>query len=294
MAAVLAWTGGAAARAEKEEEKREMTGKAKIETVAADDFTMDYFRFGHGEQTLVILPGLSVESVMKFADTVASAYASFEEEFTVYVLDRRKELPPVYPIRDIARDTAAALRALGLDGICLFGASQGGMIAMRLAIEHPDLVSKLILGSTSSHITEEQYRVIDGWVRLARAGKAEELYLAFGQAIYPQQVYEQAKGLLTESAKGVTEEDLRRFVILAEGIRGFDVTDQLGKIACPVLVIGSADDRVLGSEASETIAEALQDRPECELYLYDGYGHAVYDLAPDYKQRMLNFFTRER
>ena len=46
--------------------------------------------------------------------------------------------------------------------------------------------------------------------------------------------------------------------------------------------------------AAETIAEALQDRPECELYLYDGYGHAVYDLAPDYKQRMLNFFTRER
>ena len=97
----------AAARAE---EKQKMTGKIRIETVAADDFTMDYFRFGHGDQTLVILPGLSVESVMKFADTVAPAYASFEDRFTVYVFDRRKELPPVYTNRDIARDTAAAIR----------------------------------------------------------------------------------------------------------------------------------------------------------------------------------------
>ena len=280
---------GAAARAE---EKQKMTGKIRIETVAADDFTMDYFRFGHGDQTLVILPGLSVESVMKFADTVAPAYASFEDRFTVYVFDRRKELPPVYTNRDIARDTAAAIRALGLDRVCLFGASQGGMIAMCIAIEQPDLVSRLILGSTSSHVTDEQFRVIDGWIQLAKAGRTEDLYLAFGEAIYPQQVFEQAKVLLTESARGVTEEDLSRFVILAEGIRGFDVTDQLGKISCPVLVIGSLDDHVLGGEASGKIAEQLKGRADCELYMYDGYGHAVYDLAPDYKERMLDFLTR--
>ena len=269
-----------------------MTGNIRIETVATDDFTMDYFRFGHGDQALVILPGLSVESVMKFADTVAQAYASFEDRFTVYVLDRRKELPSVYTVREIAQDTAAAIRALGLDRICLFGASQGGMIAMSIAIEEPDLVSRLILGSASSRVTDEQYRVIDGWVQLAKSGRAEELYQAFGEAIYPPQVFEQAKALLTESAKGVTEEDLSRFVILAEGIRGFDVTDQLDKIACPVLVIGSADDRVLGGEASEEIADRLKGRPDCELYMYNGYGHAVYDLAPDYKERMMDFFAR--
>ena len=289
LTAVLAFTGGAAARTE---EKQNMTGNIRIETVATDDFTMDYFRFGHGDQALVILPGLSVESVMKFADTVAPAYASFEDRFTVYVFDRRKELPPVYTNRDIARDTAAAIRALGLDRICLFGASQGGMIAMSIAIEEPDLVSRLILGSTSSHVTDEQFRVIDGWIQLAKAGRTEDLYLAFGEAIYPQQVFEQAKVLLTESARGVTEEDLSRFVILAEGIRGFDVTDQLGKISCPVLVIGSLDDHVLGGEASGKIAEQLKGRADCELYMYDGYGHAVYDLAPDYKERMLDFLTR--
>ena len=289
---MLLFAGGPAARAEETEEKQEMAGNRKIETVSVDDFTMDYFRFGSGEKTLVILPGLSVDSVMKYADTIALGYNRFMKDFTVYVFDRRKELPPVYPIHEIARDTAAAIRTLGLDDICLFGASQGGMIAMSIAIEQPDLVSRLILGSTSSKITEEQYRVIDGWIQLAKAGEAEALYLAFGEAVYPQQVFEHSREMLVESAKGVTEEDLSRFVILAESIRGFNVTDQLGKISCPVLVLGSNDDHVLGGEASAQIAEQLKGRPDCELYMYNGFGHAVYDLAPDYKDRMMTFFLK--
>ncbi len=44
-----------------------------IETVPTDRFTMEYFRFGAGERPLVILPGLSVQSVMGAADAVAAA-----------------------------------------------------------------------------------------------------------------------------------------------------------------------------------------------------------------------------
>ena len=74
---------------------------------------------------------------------------------------------------------------------------------------------------------------------------------------------------------------------------GFDMTDRLVQIRCPVLVIGSADDAVLGREASEKIAAAFGERPDCGLYMYSGYGHAVYDLAPDYKERILRFCLQE-
>ena len=40
----------------------------QTETVTVNDFSMDYIRFGHGDRVLVILPGLSVESVMKYGD----------------------------------------------------------------------------------------------------------------------------------------------------------------------------------------------------------------------------------
>ena len=101
----------------------------QIETVRKETFEMQFFRFGSGPRTYVILPGLSVQSVMASAEAVAQAYASFAEEYTIYVFDRRAALPPVYTVRDMARDTAEAMLALGLHDIYLFGASQGGMMA---------------------------------------------------------------------------------------------------------------------------------------------------------------------
>ena len=180
----------------------------KIETLHTDGFSMRFFRFGRGEKPLVILPGLSVQSVMGAADAVAAAYQSLEAEFTVFVFDRRADLPPVYPIRDMARDTAAAFRALGLENVCLFGASQGGMIALVLAIEYPELVGKMVLGSSSAHVKDPQYRVLERWIDLAKCGDRENLYLTFGREIYPPAVFEQYRDALIAAAATVTDQDL--------------------------------------------------------------------------------------
>lgn len=251
---------------------------------------MEYFRFGKGKRTLVILPGLSIQSVMGAANAVAEAYQSLENEFTIYVFDRRKDLPPVYTVRDMARDTAAAFRALGLKDVCLFGASQGGMIALVIAIEHPELVRKMALGSSSAHVKEAQYRVIEEWIDLAKKKDKETLYLTFGREIYPPEVFEQYRETLTAAAKTVTDEDLKRFVILAEGTKGFDVTEELSRIQCPVLAVGVFEDQVLDSDATMEIAEKLDDRADFRLYMYTGFGHAAFDTAPDYRKRLLKFF----
>ena len=264
----------------------------RIETVETGSFSMDYFRFGNGKKTFVILPGLSVQSVMGFADSVAEAYRVLCDDYTVYLFDRRKKLPESYSVHEMATDTAEAFRALGLKDISLFGASQGGMIAMEIAMNEPELIENLVLGSTSACVKKQQYQTIEKWADLAKAGEKEELYLAFGEAIYPKEVYEQSKQLLIDAAETVTDEDLERFIILAEGINGFDVSQDLEKIGCPVLVLGSKDDQVLGADASIEIVEHFKDRDDFVIYMYDGYGHAVYDLAPDYKERILEFFHK--
>ena len=262
-----------------------------IETLTVGNWSMNYFRFGTGKIPFVMLPGLSVRKVMHSADLIAEAYSQFAEEFTVYVFDRRNELPKAYPIREAAEDTAAAIESLGLTDICLFGASQGGMLAMEIACNHPELPHKLVLASTSARMTEKLCMAPEYWVGLAREKKPEELYLSFGKEIYPPNVFEQLKPHLIKASESVTDEDLKRFICLAEGMEGFRA-DDLDRIACPVLVIGSKDDAVLGTEAFENIRKKLKGHPDAEFLLYDGYGHASFDTAPDFKDRVFRFFTR--
>ena len=259
------------------------------ETITAPGFSMEYFRFGKGQKTLIILPGLSVQSVMGAADAIAEAYRSLSDAYTVYVFDRRADLPPVYSVREMARDTAEAMQALGLENACVFGASQGGMIGLVIAVEHPELVGKLVLGSSSAHVREAHYRVLEKWIRLAKAGDRAGLYLAFGREIYPPEVFEQYRPVMLAAAETVTDTELERFIILAEGTKDFDVTEELDRIQCPVLAIGVFEDSVLDSDATMEIAEKLDERPDFRLYMYTGYGHAAFDTAPDYRARILRF-----
>ena len=268
-------------------------GRIKIKTVKTDSFSMDYFRFGQGNRVLVILPGLSVRSVMLSADMIADAYETLADKFTVYVFDRRRDLPPVYTIRDMARDTAEAFRALELEKVCLFGASQGGMIAQVIAIEHPELVFRMVLGSTTPHIRPSQFEKIKHWIDLAEKRDRTGLYLAFGQEIYTPEVFAQAREGLIKGSAAVTDGDLERFIILAGGIRDFNVTDELERIQCPVLAVGAYEDSIVDSDATMERAEKLEFTEGSKLYMYIGYGHAAFDTAPDYRQRLLDFFTEQ-
>ena len=268
-----------------------------IETVRTENMEMKYFRFGSGKKNFVILPGLSLKSVTESADAVAAAYQCFEKEYTVWLFDRRTDLPKVYPVREMAADTAKAFDALGISDAYIFGASEGGMIAQFIAIDRPDLVHAMVLGSTASRLpaktgtadkTDSNTDGIGEWIRLAESKDVKGLTLSFAQMVYTPAFFEQYKDLILQSADGVTEEDLNRFLILARGTEGMNAYDELDQIRCPVLALGAADDRVLGAAASEEIAKKLG----CSCYIYENYGHAVYDEAPDYKDRIVSFFGR--
>ncbi|MCR5207674.1 MAG: alpha/beta hydrolase [Eubacterium sp.] len=251
---------------------------------------IEYIRFGSGDKTLVILPGLSVQSVIPSAPAIAKQYEALCDEFTVYLFDRRSVLPDTYKIADMARDTAEAIKTIGLKDVCLFGVSQGGMIAIEIAARYPGLVNKMVLGSTACRIDDERIAAVSEWIELAKKAKSEELYLTFAKYVYPESFYNEYRKAFAVLSRTVTDSDLERFTILAEGIKGLDLTENVKKIECPVLVIGDSDDAVLGPDASEEIAELLKNG---SLYMYSGYGHAVYDMAPDYIQRLLSFFTRD-
>ncbi len=262
-----------------------------IRKVNTGEFTMNYFTFGEGEKTFVILPGLSVQSVMPSAEIIAKAYDIIAKEFTVYVFDRRNELPQSYSVYDMADDTAEVFITLGLKDVYLFGASQGGMIAMTIAAKHPELVKKLMLGSSSARITDGQYKSISKWLDLAEKKERVHLNLEMGRVLYPEAMFEKFKDTLASLGESITDSDLERFITLAEGTKDFDISEKLNEITCPVLSLGAADDNVL-PYAAEELESLFSGKENFESHLYNGYGHAAFDTAPDYKERLLRFMLK--
>ena len=63
-----------------------------IKTISNNSFSMEYLKFGHGKKTLLIIPGLSIQSVIASADAIEEAYMPLTDEFTIFLFDRRKEL----------------------------------------------------------------------------------------------------------------------------------------------------------------------------------------------------------
>ena len=82
---------------------------------------INYLRFGNGQKTLAIIPVLSLQSVMNFAAAIKASYKLLEKDFTIYLFDRRKDLPDKYSIAEMAEDTAQAIKSLKLEHIYLFG-----------------------------------------------------------------------------------------------------------------------------------------------------------------------------
>ncbi len=263
--------------------------KPEIKTAETDGISMDYFVFGEGKKIFVMLPGLSLKKITDSAASVASAYRNFGEDYTVYVFDRKNNVEAGYYIEDMAADTAKIMAHLGIRDTYLFGVSQGGMIAQVLASEHPELVKKLILGSTSAKENTDAAKVFVRWIICALKGETRSLVESFLDSIYSDEFLKKYRDALVNMFSFATSDELIRFSLLAAACRGFDATEKIKKISCPALVIGAGKDKIFGVEHTEFLSEALG----AEMYIYKDYGHAVYDEAPDYKDRIREFFDKD-
>lgn len=259
------------------------------EILQVGDISMAYARIGQGEKIFVILPGLSLKAVVPAAQAVGAAYAKVAEHCTLYLFDRRKNMPENYSVRDMALDTAAGMQALGIEKAYIFGASQGGMIAQCIAALCPDLVSGLILGSTAQAPNADAQAMIRRWAALAEGRDYPALAQSIADSMYSNHTLAQFRDAIVAGNLEVSEEERRKFLIGTKAMEGLDLRPLAADIRCPALVIGCEGDRVLGAQASRDLAEALN----AELILYGSeFGHAVYDEAPDYTAHIADFIVK--
>ena len=265
-----------------------MLYNAKNGTLNMGNTTMDYIRFGSGQRTLVMLPGLGdgLRSMKGTALPMAFMYREFCKDFTVYAFSRKNELPEGYTTRDMAKDQAEAMAQLGIEKADIFGVSMGGMIAQHLAIDYPEKVNKLILTVTSARTNPILTESIDEWVALAKRGDHAGFMDSNLQRIYSDGYYRRNKWLAPIVGKLTKPKTYDRFFVQANACLTHDAYEALPGIACPTLVLGGGQDAIVGPEAAGEIAARI---PGCESHIWPEYGHAAYEEAKDFQARIITF-----
>lgn len=256
-----------------------------------DHTDMYYVCFGHGSKNLVVLPGLSdgLTTVKGKALFLRGPYKRFLTEYTVYMFSRKKDMPEGYTIRQMAEDQALAMKKLGLSRAMVLGVSQGGMVAQYLAIDHPEMVEKLILAVTAPNANDVVKDAVGAWIEMAKQNDHVRLMVDTAEKMYSKPYLEKNRKLFPLVARFTKPESYERFFRNAYAILGFDAREELFKIACPTLIIAGEDDHTVGNEAPFVINRGI---PGSEVYIYQGLGHGAYEEAKDFYDRVFSFCSR--
>lgn len=247
-----------------------------------------YTTLGAGEQALVIAPGFvfHIEIALEhppFRDFVEA----LAERFRVILFDRRgvglsERLRATSTPAAVASDIVAILRHAGVPRAWLFGSSEGGLGAMRMAIDHPDHVQGLCLFGS-----------------LARGSAAPDYPWALPSAAYDVWLerlvagWGGPAGIETFSPSGKDDPALRawwaRIVRHAAspgglgeilgGLRDADLRAELHRIGVPTLVMHRREDRAVRFGAGEHLARSI---PGAAWQALEGSDHFWWcgDTAP--------------
>jgi pimeloyl-ACP methyl ester carboxylesterase len=169
-----------------------------------------------------------------------------------------------------ADDTAAALEYLGIDQVDVYGYSDGGNVALGLAIRHPELVRKVAIAGTN--ITNED--LVPG------------LY-DFMEGMTPEMLGDELKSMYEAEAPNpedwpVLVEKIKEQVIALEGW----TPEQLASISAPTLFIVGDEDII----TPERAVERYRQIPSANLAVLPMRDHLELGTQPEWILLMLEEF----
>ncbi|MCB0997478.1 MAG: alpha/beta hydrolase [Acidimicrobiales bacterium] len=283
-------------------------------TADANGISLHYDTFGDpADPTMVLVSGLGTQMIMwleefceslvdrcfhvvRFDNRDSGLSTRFDEPVDLMAVQQAVasgESPPVpYRLADMASDVVGLLDALGIDSAHVVGASLGGMVAQRVAIDHPTRVRSLTSMMSTTGAPDVGQPSREALVALLEPTPlGREAVIAAGLACRriwgsPDHLDEDAlRAYFARCYDRAPDGDgaNRQFAaVLVDGSRDAE----LATVRCPALVVHGDHDVLIHPSGGERTAAVL---PDAELLMLEGLGH---DLPSPYWQQVIESLTR--
>jgi len=235
-----------------------------------------YHDLGQGDRAVLFLhgsgPGASGWSNFAAnAEPLATAgFRCILADNLGYGLSSKPDLD--YGMDFIADGNLALMHSLGIERYAIVGNSHGGGQAIRIALRHPERVSKLVLMAPGGLEEREVYMQMRGIRSMLRCVFGPEgLTLEGMQKVFERQLFD----------PGCVPADVvqqRYEVALTQPLRVFrtlevpNQEDQLAELRCPVLGLWGANDLFCPVSGAMKLATRV---PDCRVTVFNRCGHWV-------------------
>lgn len=256
------------------------------------DIDVAWFEVGRGEP-LVLIHGLA-DDHRAWRRTIP--FLALTHRVLLYDLRGHGETTlgrPDGTLIQLAEDLAALMSATGLAQADVAGFSLGGTIAMRLGIDHPDLVRRLVLVATSSRVG----RAAADWYaqRVAMVDRGDpELQATLERDtadVYAQAPGELSEGWLIRRESTTNPQGYRNACAAMASLNAAPLDPELSRISAPTLIVAADQDRHCPPKAAEIIAAGIDGAAaDVRLEIFQGAGHAIPLERPAELGRLINTF----
>jgi pimeloyl-ACP methyl ester carboxylesterase len=179
---------------------------------------------------------------------------------------------------DMVADCLAVLDAAGQDSAHVVAVSMGGMVAQHLALDHPERVRSLVLGSTTAGGLPTRGRTpwqAVGTGALRPVLGARRSWPLFARVLYARHTREEHPERIEEDLAVRADELTPTSTSVAQlaAIARHDVRDRLHELAgLPVTVLHGDEDRLVPLEAGRALAQGI---PGARFRVIPGSGHMM-------------------
>jgi len=178
---------------------------------------------------------------------------------------------------DLADDLRGLLDHLGIERAVIGGMSQGGFVAMRFALKHPERVAALILLGTQAGTEDPEKAatyesMLDVWETEGLNDQLAQMIAAIllghewaGSEAWIAKWRQMPRSLLRPAFEALVGRE--------------DIHDRLGEIKAPALVIHGTADAAIGIERAQRLCSELANSQP--LVMIEGGGHACNLTHPE-------------
>jgi pimeloyl-ACP methyl ester carboxylesterase len=238
--------------------------------------TFPYVRVGRGPGTIVVLPDVALDNHTpgrRDAAAYARGLRRLTGAYTVYVLQRRRGLLTGASTRDLAGEYARLVRA-EWGPVVLMGMSTGGTIAQYLALDHPQLVERLVLMVSGARLSRPGMDICESWCWLAESRQWRRLRAELAAAAMDGHAAQRMARTYVALSDGFVPSmvDAVDFLTVVDAVMSHDTLPLLPTLEMPALVIGGTDDPFF---PEESLAETAAAIPDSRLSVHTGAGHGL-------------------